>query len=179
MKKGSIFTLERLVSLVLAVMGIIAILLILVGILNWTLKGQKTKEDRNFERILNAMDAILKNFETKTQHGTISVPIDVKHLSILFYSNTDSELPKKCKKQACLCMYSIVENQMKETCRNYDFKSEYKTPCGKTICAPKSILVDSATIGDAIKIGIECTDQGTEFVIAKTKTWKHKYKYPY
>lgn len=167
MKKGEL-SLEWLVELIKGILPVLLVIAIVASIFAVIWMGAKTPEDKEFGRIADAMDNVLDAYDDKKSQTAITVPIVTeKPIPIIFYPKGSLGLPAKCSGQACVCMYPIIEaGKKKETCKTVDVTNQCDYTCGGDLCStePASFTL---TKGNAMRIEIDCTDQGSEFRVSK------------
>jgi hypothetical protein len=168
MKKGSVIMPEWLVKLIFQLLEIMAVVLIIVGIGYVVVQSQKTLQDQDFKRVLDASAKLIDDYDAGKIHGKqeIIVPIvSENQFQIAFYP--DGKFESRCKNKPCLCMYTLTDSgEAKTTCKVIDMQQICTGTCGGPLCAGPSYSPSSKSKGSTIKIGIECTTQGSQFVVA-------------
>jgi hypothetical protein len=167
MKKGSVIMPEWLVKLIFQLLEIMSVILIIVGIGYVVVQSQKTPQDQDFKRVLDASAKLIDDYDAGKIYGKqeIIVPIvSEKQFQLAFYP--DGKLESKCKNKPCLCMYTLTDSgEAKTTCKIIDMQQTCTGTCGGPLCAGPSYSPASKSKGNTIKIGIECTTQGSQFVV--------------
>jgi len=155
---------DYLVEMIIKIVVLIMVIGIVIGLVV-IISMYKTEPEKDFKRIIDPIDNILKNYDKKQQHNTIEIPIVSKHVfEIAFYPQNYEKSPKDCEKQTCICIIDY-NNNYKQTCSKLlDIKNECYPPCGKTICA-KEYYSKLLQKGQTLKVGLQCTDEGTRFII--------------
>lgn len=168
MKKGSAEIVPSwLVGLMIQLLEIVSVLLIIGGIVYVVIQSQRTPQDQDFKRMLDASAKLIDDYDAGKIYGKqeIIVPIvSEKQFQIAFYP--DGKLESRCKNKPCLCMYTLTDSgEAKTTCKIIDMQQTCTGTCGGPLCAGLSYFPTSKSKGNTIKIGIECTTQGSQFVV--------------
>ena len=159
------------VRIIIGILETTLVLTIVVGAVAVIWNATKTSpQDQDFKRVLDAADRLINSFEDGKIRSTaeFKVPIvseDV--LQIMFYPAKTAAMPPRCKERTCVCMYYVVADNKKETCKIIETKDNCKPEtCGEELCAGSySDMV--AKKGDSVRVAIGCTNQGSQLIIAK------------
>ena len=133
MKRGQTVAPESLVKLIPHLLITVLLLAIIFSLYQSFFAKAKTPAEQDFQRILSEVDELIaKPF---LEPDCIRVPIQAKSaLNIVTYPSTYPNLPARCQKNACICLYATKEGgQYTETCKPYPSIS---APCrGDTLKA--------------------------------------------
>lgn len=171
-KRGQFGPLQWLFNLVRGAAGLLLVLFIVVGLVSVVWNARKlTPMDRDFKHTLDAGEKLIEDFDDGKIYGSafISVPIlSADSFRVGFFPATGAPVkpPDKCRGQNCMCLYYVVSNVIKETCKLIEVKTNCTAEtCGKELCAGPYIDF-TVKKGNAIKVEIACTDKGSQFRVS-------------
>lgn len=164
---------EWLIEILKGLLEVVLVIAIVVGLIAIIYNAtQRTPQDNDFKRILDASKSLMKDFENGKVKGQASftVPIVSEDLfQVVFYPQKDTAVvpPPKCKGRTCICMYYVIADNKKETCKIIETKPECKLDtCGEELC-PGASTQFVVKRGDFVRVGIDCTSKGSQLSVAK------------
>ncbi len=170
MKRG-ILSLNFFVWLILGLLGLVLVYLIISGFTGIITGGKMTAQDQDAKRVIDAFDKLIDDYDSQKigPKTYLSVPlVSEDPMKIGFYpARKGEELPPRCKGRPCLCVYYVISDTIKETCKPIEINNICKeTACGGDLCAGDLVQFD-AKKGDNVKLEIECTTKGTQLTVMK------------
>lgn len=169
-RKGQQDTLVWLGDMLKGIAEILLVCAILFSVIAIVWKGAQTPQDKDFKRILDAQEVLIENYQDgKAVIGAkFTVPIVTEdQLPIIYYPQGSTGAPIKCKGKTCICMYPVVNQQKKETCKTIDIKGKCSdNACGE-LCAGDYAQF-TVTKGNAVNIQIQCNEgKGMQLMVNK------------
>ncbi len=172
-KKAQTETYAWLIDILKGILEVVLVLAIVIGMIAiiWN-ATKKTPQDQDFKRVLDATKKLIDDFEEgKIQsRAYYTVPIvSPEKLEIYFFPEKGLEPPPpRCGGRTCFCMFQLIGDNLKETCRIVDTKPECKLEtCGEELC-PGSYKHFTLEKGDDITVSIDCTPKGSKLSIEKS-----------
>lgn len=173
-KKAQTETYAWLIDILKGILEVVLVLAIVISLIAivWN-ATKKTPQDQDFKRVLDATKKLIDDFEEgKIQsRAYYTVPIvSPEKLEIYFFPPKGSEAPPppRCGGRTCFCMYQLIADNLKETCRIVETKPECKLQtCGEELC-PGSFKHFTLEKGDDITVSIDCTPQGSKLIVEKS-----------
>lgn len=166
MKKGSVIVPEWLVQLTMDVLEIMAVILIVAGIGYVIWQAQKTPQDQDFKRVLDATAKLLSDYDKGEIRAMKDIPVPVNSetpYDVAFYPDG---VEKQCRGKPCLCMYYVTSSgASKTTCKVLGIQTKCTGTCGGKLCAGPVMPAHAVIKGNTIDIKIACTTEGSQFLV--------------